>query len=553
LTDESKPESEPESTADQVPWARPAAASPVAASPVAVVPGDRPHPPMPPMPAVQSGPTGRPMPPGPPRPPVRLWPEAVWPLDPDAAAPGTVLAGAILTGLVAASVLLIAEPGAAWLLTALPLLTAALATRRNKAKPTKADWTAAGWALAAVALTAIPVVRASGWLFLLSLPAAVLCGLLAITNGQSWTGLTIGTLAGPTALGTTSRWVSQAVRRRDGADRALVVRAILVGAVTLVLLIVFGVLLAGADPLFARLLTAALPDISVFSLVGRAFVFVLVTTVALVAACLAHQRPRFDDLAPPPRAPRPTWEWAVPLGALDALLACFVIMQGVVALDADGYVLSTAGLTYADYARQGFWQLLAVVALTLGVAAAVLRVAGGSEAVHRRRLRVLLGALCVLALLVVLVALRRMWTYEEAYGLTRLRLLVEATEIWLGVVFILVLAAGVRWRAGWLPRAVVGTGVATLLGLAALNPDALIAREAIARFERTGTIDTGYLRGLSPDAVPALQRLPEPERSCVLSGWDERLGNTEKHWTNVNVTRIRARISLGDQPPKNCH
>ena len=37
------------------------------------------------------------------------------------------------------------------------------------------------------------------------------------------------------------------------------------------------------------------------------------------------------------------------------------------------------------------------------------------------------------------------------------------------------------------------------------------------RFLQSGQIDLDYLGTLSVDAVPALDRLPEPQRSCVLA------------------------------------
>src|SRR5205814_1614835 len=81
--------------------------------------------------------------------------------------------------------------------------------------------------------------------------------------------------------------------------------------------------------------------------------------------------------------------------------------------------------------------------------------------------RALLRAgLAVLTLVIVAAALRRMALYEQAYGWTRLRVLVGAVELWLGLLFVLVLVAGVRLRAGWLPRAVAGTAAAGLLAVA---------------------------------------------------------------------------------------
>ena len=61
-------------------------------------------------------------------------------------------------------------------------------------------------------------------------------------------------------------------------------------------------------------------------------------------------------------------------------------------------------------------------------------------------LRGSLGLLCVLTLVVVASALYRMHVYQEAYGFTRLRLLVDVFEGWLGLLVLGVIAAGVQLR-----------------------------------------------------------------------------------------------------------
>lgn len=58
----------------------------------------------------------------------------------------------------------------------------------------------------------------------------------------------------------------------------------------------------------------------------------------------------------------------------------FVAVQLRVLFGGDRHVLTTDDLTYAEYARQGFWQLLAVTGLTLLVIAVALR-----KAARRRR------------------------------------------------------------------------------------------------------------------------------------------------------------------------
>ena len=74
-----------------------------------------------------------------------------------------------------------------------------------------------------------------------------------------------------------------------------------------------------------------------------------------------------------------------------------------------------------------------------------------------------------------------------------------------------------------------------LLGLAAINPDAYIAEQNIERFGQTGRIDWAYLAGLSDDAAPALARLPEHYRACVVGD-----APTTDDWLEWNLGRARA-------------
>ena len=107
------------------------------------------------------------------------------------------------------------------------------------------------------------------------------------------------------------------------------------------------------------------------------------------------------------------------------------------------------------------------------------RKARTATAVDRWWLRGSLGALCLLTLVVVASALHRMDLYKDAYGFTRLRLVVDLFEGWLGLVVVAVIAAGIGLRGRWLPRFALLSGATLLLGLAVANPDAWIAEHNI--------------------------------------------------------------------------
>jgi hypothetical protein len=211
-------------------------------------------------------------------------------------------------------------------------------------------------------------------------------------------------------------------------------------------------------------------------------------------------------------------------------------------------------LTYAQYARQGFWQLLAVTALTLALVAVAVRKADRANKPDRAIVRTLLGTLCVLALVIVASAIHRMSTYEQAYGFTRLRVFVDGMELWLGAVLILVLIAGIRMSGSWLPPAVLASAVVAMLTLAAANPDAYIARHNVDRYDRTGQIDTAYLATLSADAFPELDRLPAGLRACALRDLAPAVRATPPDpWYDYNFDRARARSALAKHPVAPCH
>lgn len=317
----------------------------------------------------------------------------------------------------------------------------------------------------------------------------------------------------------------------------------------LVLLVVFGTLFASADAAFADLLGSLLPDVPGGEAPWRVFLFALGLAGALAAAYAAAAPVRWDGITVRPGKPRGRVEWALPLIVLDLLFAAFIALQLVVLLGGYEKVRAETGLDHAEYARQGFWQLLWATLLTLLVIALALRWAprGGSR--DRTLVRAVLGALCVLTLVVVASALRRMDLYVDEYGLTRLRISVAAMELWLGVVLILILAAGV-FGARFLPRAVAVSAAAGVLAFGLISPDGLVAEQNVQRFEaREGAgVDIDYLKDLSADAVPALDRLPEPQRSCALRIIQREVLRADTPWYATSWGEARAKEILEKRP-----
>ena len=463
---------------------------------------------------------------------------SVWPEDSLPARPRLVLA-ALAAGLLAAVVVPFRDPGLGSFLVLMTVCGVVAAADRRL----RSTYHLASAVLCTLLLSSL-FLRDAQWVVTLCLLAGFAVGSVVLAEGRSVPGVVAAGAAVPLAALRGLPWLGRSLTVSDRSRAWLpLVRTV---AVSVLLVVVFGALFASADALFARWVGALVPDLTVGSLVLRAFVLAAFGGLALAGTYVALNPPQVERLALPPAAPvARRFEWLVPVSLVVLVFTVFVVAQLTAMFGGHSYVRRTTGLTYADYVHQGFAQLTVVTLLTLAVVATAVRKAPRGTASDRLLLRVALGVLCGLTLLVVASALYRLHVYEQAYGFTRLRLLSSFFEGWLGLVVVLVLGAGVRLRGAWVPRAVVLTGAAALLAMAALNPDAYIAQRNVDRYQQTGKADWGYLSGLSADAVPVLSGLPSDVPLCVSAP-------STGDWLEWNLGRSRAAHLMRVPPRPGC-
>jgi len=159
-------------------------------------------------------------------------------------------------------------------------------------------------------------------------------------------------------------------------------------------------------------------------------------------------------------------------------------------------------MTYAEYARSGFFELagVSVVNLALGVLAVK---AADREGTAGRVVRAESLLLVVCSLVQWVSAMFRMGMYIDAYGLSQLRFFVTAFMLLLLALFGMVVIKEFRPSFPLFKSCAIAAVVSLLL-LNHANSDAWIARTNIRHYEATGAVDLDYLRELSDDAVPAL-------------------------------------------------
>ncbi|MEU7890028.1 DUF4153 domain-containing protein [Microbispora bryophytorum] len=465
-------------------------------------------------------------------------------------APRWLLPAAAAAGLVAAVALPDASPGLGFALTAVAMGAAAfpavLPLRRGRIAP----WTVA-FGLLAYALVSVALFRDADWLVGPVLLAAFGVGSLAVSGGgRGWLAVIRGGVSVLFAVLPLPWFLAGPLRTLTRRRRML--PTLVSAVVTIVLLAVFGLLFSSADAVFSAFLTDLLraPEWA-RSLPYRVFVFCVFAALA-GAAVLVGLRPVAEPAAPDLRMSLGRQVWVVPLLGLNLLFAAFVTVQITVLFGGSRRVLTTAGLTYAQYARSGFFELVTVSLFVLGIVAGAVALLRRQSRADRWLLAVLLGLLCAFTLVILASALHRLGLYTDAYGLSRLRASVEATIWWLAAVFVLVLAAGaVRLSGGgtsWFFRALVLLTGVSLLAFAVWDPDARVAETQLT-VRGVERLDHGYLSELGAEAVPILDRLPEPDRSCVLS--DVVAVNDlwrPDPWNGWNLARARAREVLERRP-----
>ncbi len=368
----------------------------------------------------------------------------------------------------------------------------------------------------------------------------------------------LNAVAGPTLL-PREELATNEISRHSPRARAAVLGLILAVPV----LFVFGGLLMSADPGFERIVRALIDwDFEIIAshiaLVG----FLAWTSTGVLRPLAMGRNPvlNFGDriIANAPKKPMlGIVELGIPLGALGLIFLVFAGLQARYLFGGEAVILQTAGLTYAEYARGGFFQVVAVATLLLPLLLGADWLLDGRAARNVTRFRIISATLLLLIALIVLSAILRMRLYMDTYGLTEDRFYAMAFLVWVGMVLALFGTTVLRGRRDRFAFGAIATGFVTLATLNIVNPDAVIARTNLTRAEAGAEFDVEHAKRLSADAIPELvTRAP-----ALLSGeacesfWKGLRDNKALHqsdWRTWNRSRRTARRAIQEAAPPNC-
>jgi hypothetical protein len=349
---------------------------------------------------------------------------------------------------------------------------------------------------------------------------------------------------------------------------APVARGLIVG---LPLGLIFVVLFASADPIFrqtiddvlgVRLDLGDLPGRALFALAAAWFfagaISIARTGMPTVEAASLGAAARTSSVSL--AGSLGLAEALVILSVIDLVIGTFVVLQ-VAYLFGGLDTLEAAGIPYAEYARRGFFELVAAASLAVVVVVAL-------EGTIQRRTRAYLAsvaALIALTAVVLVSAALRLDLYQQAYGWTELRLYVVAAIAAMAAGLAIMLALVLARRSRWLGHGLAVVGLVALVGLNLIAPAAFVAARNVERVidpslvpsDGHSGLDAAYLAVLPDDAIPvlvaALPHLPDPEAGQVhaillarrLELLSEEPRRSPLSW---NVGRERALAALATVP-----
>jgi len=242
------------------------------------------------------------------------------------------------------------------------------------------------------------------------------------------------------------------------------------------------------------------------------------------------------------------------LSLLNIVYAVFSVIQFTYLFWGQSFILPSS-YTYAEYARRGFFELVAVTVINFIILLIAVSFIQKENSKTHMASKILLSFLVGFTFVLLISAFYRMLIYEQAYGFTYLRIFVQAFMVLLFFLFILNIIY-IWYTKLPIIKSYFVMSLMVYIVLNFTNVDLVIARNNINRYLETGQIDMEYLKGLSYDAIPEMERLmyfdlenskiteikEQDTRDEILVYFGEKKLELQdqKHWQSFNISRYRA-------------
>lgn len=205
---------------------------------------------------------------------------------------------------------------------------------------------------------------------------------------------------------------------------------------------------------------------------------------------------------------------SIPVTALNVIYLFFSIIQFSY-LYGDGTL--PAGVSYSEYARRGFFELVAVTVINLSLIIFGLKHTKPCSEKLKSYCRILYTLLGLFTLNMLYSAHYKMSLYEESYGFTYLRVYVHLFMVLL-LILILFSLVNIWYNKINLPKTILIASIVFYTFLNVINVDVFIAKRNIDLYYKNNKIDIGYLTDLSIDAWPYIEEFIEKNPELASEG-----------------------------------
>ncbi|HHZ01920.1 MAG TPA: DUF4173 domain-containing protein [Tissierellia bacterium] len=221
------------------------------------------------------------------------------------------------------------------------------------------------------------------------------------------------------------------------------------------------------------------------------------------------------------------------------------------------------GLSFSEYARRGFFELVFLSILNLGLILITTYLLRDQIYKDKNRwaifTKLMLIYLCVITGILLVSSYYRMSLYDSAYGFTRLRVLVYIFLVFEAIGLIATFVYIIKHNFNIL-TIYAAIGLTFYLTLNVVKIDEIIAKRNIDMYlnGQAEEIDIDYLMTLSQDALPQLIRLTHDDVEIItrnktinyLKNISELYMDMENKWQSYNLTIERNRDLLESNKDK---
>ncbi|MFC8684224.1 DUF4153 domain-containing protein [Brevibacillus porteri] len=350
------------------------------------------------------------------------------------------------------------------------------------------------------------------------------------------------------------RLTKEWIKGRVNQEKYGVMKKVFIGiGISVPLLVIVLSLLSNADSVFGHFL-GQIPrrviDINSLEAIFRMMLIAIITILVFAYMySLFGKREEVVELPVPDDDKKIVWDGVILvtiLAIINMVYAAFTYIQISYLFSGAKRVLPDE-LTYAEYARNGFNELVTVTVINFLILLCTMHFASRAKPMLYRIIQVLLSMLTICTGFMLVSAYFRLSLYEDAYGYTHTRLLAHVFMIFLFVLFIIALLK--IWRDSF--SLIKYYAILTLVSYVILNyinMDVIIAKNNVQRYHATGHIDIEYLSELSYDAIPVVMELVRDkkveERFMEMLQERKEILYEDNSWQSFNLSEYRAKAYL---------